>query len=475
MGRNIVIPVVLAGGKGTRLWPMSRSERPKQFLPLTGDLSLFQQTLRRLDDSHFYGAPIVITNEAYRFLVAEQALEIGVKLGVILLEPVARNTAAAIVAASLVAAKNNKNTLVHVLASDHEIDVDDAYNIALATAKQCAQAGRLATFGITPTEPATGFGYIEAGQREETGAYSVTRFVEKPNVERAQKMLDSGDYYWNSGMFMFDCEVFLSECEIYAPIVLSAAREAVKNAKTDLDFVRLDAEGFSKSPDISVDYAIFENTSLASVVPSPITWSDLGTWDAVWKAGTCDEAENVQRGPTYLSNTTKSLAISEKSHLFIDGLDDVCVIASDDVVYVGRLSQAQSVGNVVKNVRANALTASLAEVHSVRYRPWGGATLIDAGDGFQVKRVFVKPGKSVSLQKHNHRSEHWVVVRGRAEVQLGDKMSILHENESIYIPRGLAHRLHNSGDVMLELIEIQTGPYIGDDDVLRLEGETNDN
>lgn len=468
---TLITPVVLAGGKGTRLWPMSRSSRPKQFLPLTGDLSLFQQTLLRLADGARYGSPIIITNDDYRFLVAEQALECGVDLHSILLEPVARNTAAAIVAASVVASTDNENCLIHVLPSDHNVVVDDAYLTALDTAKTSALSGRLVTFGITPTEPATGFGYIEAGDIEDSGAHIVRRFVEKPKLKRAKKMVQSGNYYWNSGMFLFSAAPFLKECEKLAPEVFAAASASVEGAKEDLDFIRLDEKGFAASPNISIDYAIFEKTSLASVVPSPIQWSDLGAWDAVWKAGDQDSDNNVKRGPTSLSNTTGSLVVSEKLHVAVDGLDDVAVIASEDAIYVGRLSNAQNVGAVVIALSACPATASLTETHLTSYRPWGGYSSILNGERFQVKKLFVKPGKRLSLQKHHHRSEHWVVVRGTAEVQVDDKTMTLRENESVYIPQGAIHRLSNPGKILLELIEVQTGSYLGEDDIIRLEDE----
>ncbi len=469
--QNLIVPIILAGGKGTRLWPMSRSSRPKQFLAFTGELSLFQHTLKRVSDPQIYKAPIVVTNQDYRFLVAEQALECGVQLEEILLEPVARNTAPAITAACLLLEASQHNQTVFVLPSDHEIEVDEAYLEAIKVALNPANENRLVTFGIAPTEPATGFGYIAAGKMEKNGACAVDRFLEKPDEKHAKELLESGEYFWNSGMFLFNAAIFLSECKRYAPEVFETVKSSVELAKKDLDFIRLEPDSFAQSPDISADYAIFEKTKLATVVPTAIEWSDLGSWNAVWKSGKLDDKDNLQRGPTTLSNTRSSLVISEKHHVAVDGLENIVVVASEDAIYVGQLPDTQKVGDIVKGLQNNPKTMALTENHKTTYRPWGGYSSILDGERFQVKRLFVKSGKRISLQMHHHRSEHWVVVRGTAQVQIDEKTVILSENESIYIPQGAVHRLFNPGKILLELIEVQTGSYLGEDDIIRIEDE----
>ncbi|GGA46116.1 mannose-1-phosphate guanylyltransferase [Pelagibacterium lentulum] len=466
-----IVPLILAGGAGTRLWPMSRSSRPKQFLTLIGEHSLFQQALLRVSDPVRYEPPIIVTNNEYRFLVADQAQEIGVAPGAIVLEPVARNTAPAIIAGTLAAQHRSPSACLYVLASDHAIIADRAYHCAIETAHHAAHDGKLVTFGITPTGPATGFGYIEAGKEISPGVLSVARFVEKPDVGTANAMIAAGGHYWNSGMFMFRPAVMLDEAQRLTPAIVSSVEAAIAHARRDLDFLRLDQDHFAGAEAISIDYAIFEKSDAVAVVPAPIKWSDLGSWDAVWQASERDGQNNALRGSGLLNQTSNALVVSENQHVVVDGLDDVAVLASEDAIYVGRLSSAQNVGEIVKVLKAEPKTLALAECHRTMYRPWGGYSSVLNGERFQVKRLFVKPGKRLSLQKHHHRAEHWVVVRGTAEVQVDEDIRILRENESIYIPQGAVHRLANPGKILLELIEVQTGSYLGEDDIIRLDDE----
>jgi mannose-1-phosphate guanylyltransferase len=451
---------------------MSRAARPKQFLPLTGPTSLFQNTLQRVSNDVVYTPAIVITNADYRFIVAEQAAELGMQLAGILLEPVARNTAVAIAASAAFAiSRFGHDAILHILPSDHDVDASKGYWIAVHEAATAATGGQLVTFGIMPTYPETGFGYIKSDARLDAGVHPVERFVEKPDADRAALMLAEGGYFWNSGMFMIGAESILREAETLAPETLKAARDSVARAKVDLDFIRLDETAFNAAPSISVDYAIFEKTTRAAVIAVDFSWSDLGSWDAVWKNGHRDDAQNLLQGSVTLDGVSNSLVITDHAHVVVDGLDDIAVIATNDAVYVGRLSGAQKVGAMVKTLRAGKDTLAITEIHKTAYRPWGGYASVVSGDRFQVKRLFVKPGKKLSLQKHHHRAEHWVVVRGTAEVTLDGTITTLSENQSIYLPLGCVHRLANPGKIELELIEVQTGSYLGEDDIIRIEDE----
>lgn len=463
-----ITPVILAGGSGTRLWPLSRTDRPKQFQKFVGARSLLQETLARLNAFDGYAAPIMLTNEAYRFVVAEQAQEIGVELGAIMLEPTARNTGPALTAVAHMAAKTDPEAILHIMPSDHAMETDGRYWAAIRAA---AASGRLAAFGIEPTHAATGYGYIRIGAPLGNGVFEIERFIEKPDAARAETMLAAGGHMWNAGMFLFRARDFLDEAAALAPEMTRAATAAVDAAVADLDFLRLDASAFAGAPDISVDYAIFEKTARAAVVPLSIPWSDLGSWNAVWAASARDAEGNAARGPHTIMNARNSFVASEGPHVALQGLDDVAVVATPDAVWVGKRGETEDVKALVGALKARPETAALATTHRTTYRPWGGYTLAMTGERFQVNRLFVKPGAKLSLQKHRHRAEHWIVVRGAAEVTLGDQVFALTENQSTYIPPGAVHRLANPGKILLELIEVQSGSYLGEDDIIRLDDE----
>lgn len=473
MKRNVgeITPIILAGGKGTRLWPLSRSSRPKQFLRLVGELSLFQLTLKRVSDCQIYAAPIIVTNEEYRFMVLEQAQDCGVTLGQIILEPVAKNTAAAISSAAFVSLQSSPTQLLHVLPSDHMLDATSSYKNVVREAADVAETGQLVTFGVNPTRPETGYGYLEVRDGPEAHL-KVSRFLEKPDLTTAEAMIERGGHFWNSGMFMFRAEDFLAECAVLATAVYSAVEQSVARAQPDMDFLRLECESFQESPNISVDLAIFEKSDRVSMLKLDTAWSDVGAWNAVWKMQEATQKNrNFLHGPVHIDETCNSLIYSERDLVVVSGMNDVAVIASEDVVYVGRLSDAQSVGNTVKKLKTCEKTNTLTETHRTTYRPWGGYSTVEQGDRFQVKRLFVKPGKKLSLQKHQHRSEHWIVVRGTAHVTIDGVVKSVLENESAYLPRGVLHRLENAGEVLLELIEVQTGSYLGEDDIIRVEDD----
>ena len=465
-----IYPVILSGGAGTRLWPLSRAVLPKQLLPLVSDKTMLQDTVLRVAGWPDLMAPLVVCGNEHRFLVAEQLREIGVKPLGILLEHVGRNTAPAVAAAAHYLLATDPDAVMLVLPADHVIENNAAFAAAVAKAATLVQGGALATFGIVPTGPETGYGYIHRGAAAAAeGGFQVDRFVEKPDRDTAQRFLDEGGYYWNSGMFLLRAQGYLDELKAHAPAIADAAEAAVRLGYTDLDFCRLDEASFTRCPSDSIDYAVMEKTSRAVVVPADLGWNDVGSWTALWdvlkSAG--DANGNVQRGDVYLDGVSNSLVRAESRIVALVGVQDVIVIETPDAVLVAHKDHVQRVKNVVDHLKLADRTEHLH--HTKVYRPWGYYEGIDAGERFQVKRITVKPGEKLSLQMHHHRAEHWVVVSGTARVTCGDKVSLLSENESTYIPIGMNHRLENPGKVPLHIIEVQSGSYLGEDDIVRFD------
>ena len=458
-----ILPVILSGGSGTRLWPLSRESYPKQFLPLTGEDSLLQATWKRVA-TLTPCRPIVVGNLDHRFMIAEQLREAGVTPASILLEPVGRNTAPAIAVAALEATRSGEDALLLVLPSDHLIQQVEAFHAAVHAATAAAAAGQLVTFGVVPTSPETGYGYIKA--TEGSGARAVERFVEKPDLATAQNYVASGQYFWNSGMFLIRASRYLEELERLAPDMLAACRDALTKARRDEDFVRLDAEAFAVCPADSIDYAVMEHTPHAAVVPLDAGWSDVGSWGALWEVSPKDAQGNAHRGDVIAIDCRNTYAHGQRLITLI-GLEDVVVVETDDALLVGRRDQLQKVKDLVGTLKSDG--RSHAVWHRKVYRPWGAYDSIDSGERFQVKRITVKPGGSLSLQMHHHRAEHWIVVSGTARVTRGEEVLLLTENQSTYIPLGVVHRLENPGKLPLEMIEVQSGSYLGEDDIVRFE------
>ena len=460
-------PVLLSGGSGTRLWPLSREAYPKQFLALAGERTMLQDTWLRaaaLADR----APIVVANEVHRFLAAEQLRLVGVERAAIVLEPVGRNTAPAIAAAALQATADGGDPLLLVLPSDHVVRDADAFRAAVRAAVPAAQAGALVTFGIVPQAPETGFGYIQAdpAHADGNGVRRVLRFVEKPDAATAQGYLDAGGYYWNSGMFLFRASRYLEELARFRPEIADAVRSASAQARRDGDFVRLDADAFAASPSDSIDYAVMERTGHAMVLPVDIGWNDVGSWSALWDVSEQDGDGNAHHGDVIAVDSRNCYAYARRLVAMV-GVDDLVVVETDDAVLVARKDRVQQVKDVVARLKSEQ--RSHAVLHREVHRPWGSYDSIDADDGFQVKRIKVKPGARLSLQSHRHRAEHWIVVRGTARVTRDNDVFELHANQSTYIPLGAKHRLENPGAEMLELIEVQSGGYLGEDDIVRYE------
>lgn len=464
----MLTPLILSGGSGTRLWPVSRRNLPKQFLSLAGSGTLFEQTVRRTRELPGVTAPIVVASEDHRFLAAEQLMEAGAEGVTIILEPMARNTAPAIALGALHAVERDPEAVLLVLPADHLIGDTANFVDAVTRALPTAVAGWLVTFGIRPDRPETGFGYIRRGEELPEGGFRVERFVEKPDLPTAQSYLEDGSYDWNSGMFLFKAARYLEELAEHAPGMLAAVRAAHAAAKADLDFVRIDADLFARSPDDSIDYAVMEKTRRAAVLPVSCGWSDIGSWSALWLAGERDTDGNLREGDTLTVNAHGCLLRSHERHLIAAvGVDDLIVVSTPDATLVAHRDAAQDVKKVVDQLKASGRTEH--SFHRVVRRPWGSYDSLEEGERFQVKRIVVKPGASLSLQKHHHRAEHWIVVSGTAEVTCDEKVFLLGENQSTYIPLGSVHRLRNPGKVPLELIEVQSGSYLGEDDIVRFD------
>ncbi|WP_442785890.1 mannose-1-phosphate guanylyltransferase/mannose-6-phosphate isomerase [Methylobacterium sp. C25] len=463
------MPVVLCGGSGTRLWPASRESMPKQFSRLVdAETSTFQATAQRVTDASIFARPIVIASSDSRFIVAEQLQQVGVAADIVL-EPSRQDSAAAVAVAALSAAKRDPETVVLILAADHVIGDTEAFRRAARDAAVGAGAGHIMTLGIEPTRPSSDYGYVRPGLALDRlpGLHAVERFVEKPDTAGAERLIAEGGL-WNSGYFLFRADVMIAELEAHVPEILAAARAALEAATTDLDFIRLDAAAFAKAPKTSIDYAVMERTSRAGVLPVSFPWSDVGTWDAVWKVLDHDAQGNAVRGRVELVGTSNSLVHSEGEGLTtVVGLDDVVVVATPDAVLVASKSRSGEVKDLVTTLRQKAHPE--ADAHRRMYRPWGWYQRIDIGERFQVKRIMVTPSGRLSLQKHFHRAEHWVVVKGTAEVTLNEQIVLVHENEAVYLPIGSMHRLTNPGKIPLELIEVQVGSYTGEDDIIRVE------
>jgi len=466
-----LVPVILCGGTGTRLWPLSRASYPKQYWPLagTGEDTLLQQTQQRLTGLSGLAAPLLICNEDHRFIVAEQMRQIGVEPAAILLEPIGRNTAPAVAVAALQATAQGEDPLLLVLAADHVIRDAAAFRATVAAGMAAAEAGQLVTFGIVPSAPETGYGYIEAAQ-ELGGANApvpIARFVEKPDRATAEAFLATGRFTWNSGMFLFKASAILSELERLAPEVVSACRAALEQDSADLDFLRLEREAFAGCPNVALDVAVMERTDRGAVLPLEAGWSDVGSWSALWETADQDAEGNVLRGRVIHEDARNCYLRSEHRLVVGLGVEDLVVVETDDVVLVAHRERAQDVKSIVGLLEREGAPESKA--HRKIYRPWGSYDGVTEGERWQVKKIVVNPGASLSLQMHHHRAEHWIVVKGTAVVEKDGTEELVGENQSTYIPLGCRHRLSNPGRIPVEMIEVQSGPYLGEDDIVRFE------
>lgn len=472
MAQSKLYPVVMAGGSGSRLWPLSRVLYPKQFLCLKGDLTMLQTTICRLNGVECE-SPVVICNEQHRFIVAEQLRQLNKLTENIILEPAGRNTAPAIALAALAAKRHSpeNDPLMLVLAADHVIADEDAFRAAVRNAMPYAEAGKLVTFGIVPDLPETGYGYIRRGEvsagEQDTVAFEVAQFVEKPNLETAQAYVASGEYYWNSGMFLFRAGRYLEELKKYRPDILDACEKAMSAVDPDLDFIRVDEEAFLACPEESVDYAVMERTADAVVVPMDAGWSDVGSWSSLWEINDKDSDGNVIVGDIFSHETKNSFIYAESGIVATVGVENLVVVQTKDAVLVSERNKVQDVKKIVEQIKNSGRSEHY--VHREVYRPWGKYDSIDTGERYQVKRITVNPGEGLSLQMHHHRAEHWIIVSGTARVTIGSETKILSENESVYIPLGVIHCLENPGKIPLDLIEVRSGSYLEEDDVIRFQ------
>jgi len=466
----MIIPVILSGGSGTRLWPLSRALRPKQLLCMVSNYTMIQDTVNRLQGITELADPIIVCNEEHRFTIAEQMREMNINPSAIILEPFGKNTAPAVAISALQSQKNEKDPVLLVLPADHVIGDQAAFHAAVELGYQAALSNKLVTFGIVPDAPETGYGYIKAGEKlDNDNILSVEKFVEKPNAETAQTYLDEGNYYWNSGMFMFKASVYLNELNTHKNEMYNCSAEALSSAAIDMDFIRLNREVFETCPADSIDYAVMEKTASAAVIPVDMQWNDIGSWSALWEVGDSDEHGNVSHGDVLLEDSKNSYVHADSRLVTTVGLNDHVVVETADAVLVAHKDKAQNVKDIV--ARLKEANRHEATIHNKAYRPWGAYECIDHDSRFQVKRITVNVGASLSLQLHHHRAEHWIVVQGTAKVTCGDKVFLMAENESTYIPLGEKHRLENAGKIPLELIEVQTGSYLGEDDIVRFDDE----
>ncbi|KDX34018.1 mannose-1-phosphate guanylyltransferase/mannose-6-phosphate isomerase [Escherichia coli] len=461
----MIIPIIMAGGSGTRLWPLSRSLYPKQFLSLINENSLLQETLKRLDGLNCL-PPVIVSNNEHRFIVAEQLRQFGVDDFQIILEPVGRNPAPAVALAALKSLELHGDHHMLVLAADHAIQDIEAFHAAVLAAEQESVDNKLVTFGIVPTKPETGYGYIKKGEQVKNSVFKVNSFVEKPDLETAKNYLEQKCYLWNSGMFMFKASVYLDELKKFRPDILAACKESLSSASTDLDFIRLNSDVFAECPDESIDYAVMEKTQDCVVIPLDADWSDIGSWTSLWEISEKDEHENVSHGDVINYNSRNNYIYSEGSLISTVGVNNLIIVQTKDALLVAQQDNVQDIKKIVEILKKQKRSEHIS--HREVYRPWGRYDSVERGDRYQVKRITVKPGECLSTQMHHHRAEHWVVVAGTAKVTCGERTFFVTENESTFIPIGTVHTLENPGKIPLEVIEIQSGVYLGDDDIVRL-------